>query len=207
MLSTRPATAAPLPWTSTRDPRSALEQVDRRRARAERQPQRPQALLERRRRVERDARDAPVAEVGRRQRLEDVVELAAREVDGHGLVAAHAPHVLEVARRRSCRARRAAPAACAAPAGTAAPAGAAVGTGCSSGGVPVGVPRGRGRLGATAGRRRQEQQAEHERGGQRGRGAGAHAALNPGWLIGSGPPPIWHGLCWITGTAERSPDM
>ena len=95
--------------------------IHRRRILAQRQRQRLQLFLQRRGRVVPRARDPPAVQVDRRQRLQHVVQLRGGEVNRHGLVARHAPRVLEkshavlvqcdarhrkLGRSRSLRARR-----------------------------------------------------------------------------------------------------
>ena len=73
------------------------QQVDRGRARADRNPQRAEPLLHRRDRVVADPGDLAVAHVDRRQRLEHIVQLRAREPDRDVLPVADVAEVLEVA--------------------------------------------------------------------------------------------------------------
>ncbi len=73
-----------------------VQQAGGGRVRAERKAECSQPLLERRHRIEGDARHLAVAQVGGGERLQHVVQLAAGQVDRDRLVAADASHVLEV---------------------------------------------------------------------------------------------------------------
>jgi len=61
------------------------------------QPERTQALIERRNGVVADGTDPSFAKIHNRQRLQDVIELSGGEIDGQILIAMNARRVLEIA--------------------------------------------------------------------------------------------------------------